>query len=324
MPFLESTYKTPWYLRNRHIQTMAPSLFRKVEGVNYTRQRLETPDNDFFDLDISMTGGTPADHAVIVVHGLGGHSQRAYMKGMIKAFNDAGWDGFAFHFRSCSGEMNRQLRFYHSGDTADLHIAITHIHSTYGYKSIALVGFSMGGNVIVKYLGEQNEKHSAPICAAAVFSVPCDLDASCTQLDRPKNYIYLKRFLKMLHRGIRAKMKMFPDKLNDDSFATIRKLRDYDNLYTAPIHGFASAEDYYRKSSCLYYISGLTLPTLMVNALDDPFLAPSCYPRDMAQAHSDFFLETPASGGHVGFIEWNKNNRYWHESRAVEFVRKHC
>lgn len=323
MPVLDSDYKPPWYLRNRHVQTMYPSLFRKVEGVRYTRHRLDTADDDFIHLDVSLAGDRPARHAVMVVHGLGGHSRRAYIRGMIKAFNDVGRDGFAFNFRSCGGEMNRQLKFYHSGDTADLHTAIKYIISTYGYESIGLTGFSMGGNVIVKYLGEQGENLAAAVRAATVFSVPCDLDASCIQLDRPKNVIYLKRFLRMLHRAIKAKMELFPEQLNDDAFTSIRKLRDYDNYYTAPLHGFENAGDYYRKSSCLSFIPRVTIPTLMVNAKNDPFLAPSCFPLELAREHSRFFLETPKSGGHVGFIEFNDREQYWHEKRAIRFILDH-
>jgi predicted alpha/beta-fold hydrolase len=322
MPIIEtSTYKAPWWLKNRHLQTMYPSLFREVTGVTYTRQRIDTPDDDFIDLDQSLVGGK---NAVIVAHGLGGHSYRAYMKGMIKAFNKAGWDGFAFNFRSCSGEINRQLRFYHSGDTADFHTAVSHILQTYSYQSIALVGFSMGGNVTVKYLGEQGKHLLSPIRAAAVFSVPCHLDSSCARLDSPSNYIYMKRFLRMLHRTIKAKMEIMPERLNDDAFRYIRTLREYDNHYTAPIHGFENAEDYYNKSSCLPYIAAVTIPTLMVNAQNDPFLAPQCFPVEEARDHPQFFLEMPKTGGHTGFIRFNEDNEYWSESRAISFILSYC
>ncbi len=318
MPIIEkSTYKAPLLFKNRHIQTIFPSRFRKVTDVRYTRRRISTPDDDFIDLDQSLKGG---ENAVIVVHGLGGHSYRAYMLGMIKAFNKTGWDGIAVNLTSCSGEPNRLLRFYHSGSSDDLDTVVNYVCANYSYRNIALIGFSLGGNLVLKYLGEKGDSVSPLLRGAAVFSVPCDLATSVDLLDSPVNAIYRKRFLRILHSGIKAKMAIMPDRLNDDDFASIRTLREYDNRYTAPIHGFENAADYYRKCSCKPFIPRVTIPALMINARNDPFLSEACYPKEEARDNKHFFLDIPNSGGHVGFVSFNRNGEYWHETQAVSFI----
>ncbi len=186
MPIIEnSTYKRPWWLFNRHVQTIYPSRKRKVWDVKYTRKRIDTPDDDFLDLDLSLVGG---ENAVIILHGLGGHTDRAYMKGMIRTFNQGGWDGIAVNFRGCSGEPNKQLRFYHSGETQDLHHVIQHVNKTYNYKQIVLIGFSLGGNVVTKYLGEKSDKINSTLKAAVVISVPCHLASGA----HPTSHIVLE------------------------------------------------------------------------------------------------------------------------------------
>jgi uncharacterized protein len=320
MPIIEnSTYKPPWWLFNKHIQTIYPSRKRIVTDVRYTRKRIDTPDDDFLDLDLSLVG---SENAVILLHGLGGHTDRAYMKGMIRAFNHIGWDGFAVNFRSCSGEPNKQLRFYHSGETEDLNTVIQHITQSYNYKQIALIGFSLGGNVLTKYLGEQSDKINSLIQAAVVISVPCSLSSSAACLDSPGNWIYRKRFLRMLQQTIKDKMALMPDRLSDDGFDSIHTLKEYDNRYTAPLHGFKDADDYYRRSSSKPFIPKIPIPTLMINALNDPFLAEECYPKKEAAQSDNFFLEMPANGGHTGFVSFNHNGQYWHETRAISFVQQ--
>lgn len=318
MPIIEpSTYRPPFLFGNKHVQTIFPSKTRKVPGITYRRERIDTPDDDFIDLDFSTVGG---ENAVLVLHGLGGHTQRAYVKGMIRAFNRKGWDGIGFNFRGCSGETNRQLRFYHSGAADDLETVVDTIRQSKQYKKIALAGFSLGGNVTLKYLGEQGKSIGGFITGAVAVSVPCDLASGVERLDGPGNGIYRKRFLKMLHENIRAKMKIMPDRLNDNHFDEIQTIRTYDDRYTAPIHGFADAADYYAKCSCKPFIPRITVPTLLISALDDPFLSPECFPYAEAETNPRFFLETPEHGGHVGFIAFNKNKEYWHETRAVSFI----
>jgi predicted alpha/beta-fold hydrolase len=320
MPFIDtSSYRPPLLFENGHIQTIFPSLFRKVKGVKYRRERIATPDGDFLDLDCSPVG---ADRAAIVAHGLEGSSQRNYVLGMVRALNRCGWDAIAWNFRGCSGEPNQKLRFYHSGDTDDLAAVVDHVVQAGDrrYRQLALIGFSMGGNMVLKYLGERGETVSDKIQAAVAFSVPCDLTSSGIKMALPSNGIYMRRFLQMLHLKVRAKMELFPGEIDDEGFQRIRTFRDFDDRYTAPLHGFESAEDYWLKASSKPFLEKIAVRTLLVNALNDPFLNAPCFPYEEARSSSRFFLETPASGGHVGFISFNNNGEYWSESRAMEFL----
>jgi predicted alpha/beta-fold hydrolase len=313
----QSTYQPPVLFRNPHVQTIYPTLFRKIKGVNYVRERIATPDDDFIDLDWSSVD---SDKAAIVSHGLEGHSQRSYMLGMIKAFNRRGWDGVAFNFRGCSGETNRRLRSYHSGATEDLHTVVGHLLQKRLYSCLSLVGFSIGGNLTLKYIGERGSDLSGQIKGAAAISVPCDLESCSRQLAKPSNRLYMRRFLKMFHKKIRLKMRVMPEKIDDRGFASIRTFTAFDERYTAPIHGFSTAKDYYSRCSCKQFLSGINIPTLLVIALDDPFLPDECYPVEEANKSKHVFLESPPSGGHVGFIAFNPTGEYWHERRVATFI----
>lgn len=318
MPLISTSDYSPLKIfSNPHVQTIYPSLFRKVRGVTYIRERIFTPDNDFIDLDWSRVG---ADRAVVVSHGLEGHSRRSYMLGMIKSFNSRGWDGIAFNFRGCSGEPNRFLKSYHCGATEDLHTVVTHVISKKCYSCISLVGFSVGGNLTLMYLGEKKHRVSPLVKSAAAISVPCDLESSSMKLAKRSNRLYMKRFLRMFHRKIRIKMHMMPDKIHDTDYHLIQTFEQFDNRYTAPIHGFSSAKDYWSKCSCKQFLSGINIPSILINAQDDPFLGEACYPIKEAKNSPHFFLEMPKSGGHVGFIDFNSSGEYWHEKRVAEFV----
>lgn len=312
-----SSYRSPCCFRSGHLQTIFPNLFRRVEGVAYVRRRLATPDDDFIDLDWSTVG---SHRVALLAHGLEGNSSRPYVLGMVRAFNRRGWDAVAWNFRGCGGEPNRTLRFYHSGDTPDLQSVVTHVLRNAGYEQLVLVGFSLGGNVILKYLGERGRAIDPKIKGAAVFSVPCDLAASSRRMARLDNSLYMKRFMNMLHEKIRAKMRLFPGEIHDRGFERMRTFKDFDERYTAPLHGFSSAEDYWEKAGSKPFLTRIARPTLLVNALDDPFLAPSCYPCREAEDNPHLFLETPSVGGHVGFVTFRKDGEYWSEARAVEFL----
>lgn len=317
MPIVPSSYRAPWAFRNGHFQTIYPTLFRRVSGVEYRRSRIETPDDDFLDLDASSVG---ADRVAIVLHGLEGNSQRPYVRGMVKALSRAGWDVVAWSFRGCGGEPNRQLRFYHMGDTTDIHTVLDHVIAAGRYRGVGLVGFSMGGNVILKYLAEQGARIASTVCGAVVFSVPCDLGASARKMDLASNTLYTLRFLVMLRRRVREKAERFPGLIDGQGLHGVRTFREFDDRYTAPIHGFQSAEDYWEKSASKPLLKHITIPTLMVNARDDPFLTPSCFPCDEARESRSLYLEMPAHGGHVGFVSLNHEGTYWSETRAVEFL----
>jgi uncharacterized protein len=314
---IPSRYHPAWFLRNGHVQSIVPTLFRHVDDVDYHRQRIATADDDFLDLDYSRTGAT---RVAVVSHGLEGGSKRPYILGMVRALNRCGWDAVAWNFRGCSGEPNRQLRFYHSGDTPDLHTVITHTLASHQYSQMALIGFSLGGNITLKYLGEREAAIAPQIVAAVAFSVPCDLASAAQAMGRPANSLYMKRFLRMLHDKIRLKMTRFPGAIDDHGYRTIRTFQQFDQRYTAPLNGFQSAEDYWQKASCLPFLAGITIPTLLVNAADDPFLSPACFPSEIARNHRHLFLEIPPTGGHVGFMGCSQNGEYWSETRAVEFL----
>jgi uncharacterized protein len=313
----ESSYRPFWPFTNCHVQTVFPTLFRKVEAPSYVRRRIDTPDGDFVDLDFSSVG---AGRAAVVLHGLEGDSQRSYIRGMVRALNRGNWDAVAMNFRGCSGEPNRTPRLYHSGETEDLRHVVSYLRSHHSYRELALVGFSLGGNVVLKYLGEESEAGKPIITRAAAFSVPCDLTSSGVRFAQIENRLYLKRFLKMLHGKIRDKMKIMPDRINDQGFDRIKSFTQFDDRYTAPIHGFESAEDYYRKASSKPFTPGIRVPTLLVNAADDPFLGPDCFPVGEAGDNPNLFLEIPSHGGHVGFVALNNNNEYWSEQRAISFL----
>lgn len=314
---LKSDFKPLLLLSNAHFQTIYPSLFRKVRGVNYVRERIFTSDRDFIDLDWSRVG---ADRAVVVSHGLEGHSRRSYVLGMIKAFNTRGWDGIAFNFRGCSGEPNRLIRSYHCGATEDLHTVVTHVVNKKRYSCISLVGFSVGGNLTLMYLGAKRHAVSPLIKNAAAVSVPCDLESSSRKLAKRSNRLYMKRFLKMFQDKIRIKMQIMPGKIDDADYHSIRTFEQFDNRYTAPIHGFLNAKDYYSKCSCKQFLADINIPSLIINAQNDPFLGEACYPVEEAKKNPYLFLEMPKSGGHVGFADFNKNSEYWHETRIASFA----
>ena len=313
-----SSYVSPRLLANGHAQTFLPSLFRKVRGVAYQRERIATSDGDFLDLDWAVKG---SHRLAVIAHGLEGDSQRAYARGMVKALSRNGWDAVVWNARGCSGEPNRVLRFTHSGATEDLQAVISHVTDTRDYDEVALLGFSLGGNLTLKYLGERGRELNPRIKKAVAFSVPCDLQSSSLQLAGLANQLYMRRFLHSLRKKIRAKMKMMPGKIDDRDYGQLRTFKDFDDRYTAPIHGFADAEDYWRKCSCRPVLKNISIPTLLINARNDPFLAEPCFPIAEAEANPNLHLEMPASGGHVGFITFNHQGEYWSESRAISFLK---
>jgi predicted alpha/beta-fold hydrolase len=313
----QSNYKPPLFCSNPHVQTVVPTMFRNVPGVTYQRERIETPDGDFLDLDWSRVR---SKRLAIVLHGLEGDSGRPYMMGMVRALNRNGWDSLAMNFRGCSGEPNRNLRMYHSGETEDLHTVICHVAASGIYARLALVGFSLGGNAILKYLGERGDSTLDLIKAAVTISVPCDLKGCSVRLEELGNRLYLKRFLKMLRQKIRAKALVMPESIDDVGYDRIRTLKEFDDRYTAQMHGFKDADDYYEKSSSRNFLSTISVPTLLINAADDPFLSASCFPTEDAKANRYLFLEIPQHGGHVGFMTFDHNGEYWSETRATSFL----
>lgn len=315
--YTNSSFKPPFYIRNNHLQTIFPALLRKVNGVKYERQRLELPDGDFIDLDWSTVN---SDKLVIALHGLEGSAQRPYIKAPIRYFNLNGWDGMGINFRGCSGEPNRKLNSYHSGETNDLRFVLDTILNEGKYQEIALIGFSLGANVILKYLGEQNDNISDKIKKAVTFSVPCDLVTASVELAKWNNSVYMKKFMDTLKFKVKEKEHLVTKEINLKQVYKSRTFEDFDNAFTAPVHGFEDALDYWTKSSSNQYLCKIKIPYLIINASDDSFLSKECYPFDEAQKNPLCYLEVPERGGHVGFVSPDENGFYWSEKRAFDFI----
>lgn len=320
MPFLQdSSYRAPSWLPGGHAQTIYPALFRRVAHVTSRTERLELPDGDFIDL---AWVGDRGERLAILSHGLEASMGTEYIQGMAGALHRQGSDVLVWNFRGCGGEPNRLLRMYHSGATEDLHSVINHALARHPAETIDLIGFSLGGNLTLKLLGEDPEHLPPRIRGAVTFSTPCDLACSSRQLSLFSNKIYMERFLMAMRSKVRAKKRMFPDELDLTGLKRIRTFQEFDDRYTAPIHGFRDAEDYWKRNSCRQFLSRIRVPTLLVNAANDPFLGPGCHPREEAAASAHFHFEMPETGGHVGFPTSGKGAGNWMELRALEFLQR--
>lgn len=277
---------------------------------------MELGDGDFLDLDWLRAGNR---RLVILTHGLEGHSGAGYIRAAAEALHCAGWDALAWNFRGCSGEENRLPRFYHSGETADLGAVIA--RGARDYPTVALVGFSLGGNVTLKYLGEA-PPHPA-VKAGVAISVPVDLAASAGALDRRcSNRIYLRRFLTTMISKIEAKALRFPSEIEARGARRIRSFEEFDGRYTGPLHGFQNAQDYWTRCSARGFLPHIRVPTLLLNARNDPFLPSQCFPIEEAETSEFLFLEAPESGGHVGFLDFQRGLEPWWERRMTQFFQE--
>jgi len=313
MPLVSSNYRAPAFLRGGHLQTIQPALFRRVPVITTRRERLELDDGDFLDLDWAGQG---SDRLVILSHGLEASSRANYIQGMAAALRSRGWDVLAWNYRGCGGEPNRLPRAYHSGASEDLHEVVLHALAAHPARRIDLVGFSLGGNMTLKYLGERQPVPR--IHRAVAFSVPCDLACSSARLGETLNRPYMERFLRSLRAKIREKHGRFPGLIDPAGIGRVRNFRQFDDRYTAPLHGFRDAADYWSRSSSRSFLPRIAIPALLVNAANDPFLGPACFPREEAMASDFFHLEIPDDGGHCGFSSSGRES--WAELRAAEFL----
>ena len=316
MPIIQSTYKPAFYFKNGFISTVYSGLVRRV-SLKQERERITLYDGDFLDLDWSYSE-EKSNKLIILLHGLEGNGQRPYMTGTAKLFNKNGMDAVCVNFRGCSGEDNLKYTSYHSGATEDLEAVIAHAISIKNYAEIYLKGISLGANIILKYLGERNNIPNQ-IKAAIAISVPCYLSGSSKELHTLKNKLYHDRFLKHLVNRLKIKQQYFPELLTVEEVKSIKKLIDFDDVYTSKAHGFKDAQDYYEKSSSLQFLLNIKTPTLIINALNDSFLSPECFPVKESKNNPNLFLEMPKHGGHSGFID--KKNVYYNEKRALEFIK---
>lgn len=318
MPLIKnSSYPTPpIYYRNGHLQSILPSLFRKVKDIEYKRERFIFKDGDFVDLDWLENSNK---NLIILTHGLEGDSNRQYIKGAAKYFHQRNWDVLAWNCRSCSGEMNKALRMYNHGEIEDIGAIIENVLQQKDYDKIVLLGFSMGGNINMKYCGVHGKSLSEKIKACIAFSSPADLMDSAAILDRTSNWLYKTRFQKYLIRKIKIKAEQYPGVVDINNFKKIKVWKDFDEYFSAPLNGFNSADEFYWQASAKNYMEGTNIPILLVNAQNDPILTPSCSPIDLCESHPLLFLERPEFGGHVGFGMIGEEIS-WMEKRAEEFI----
>ncbi len=307
-------YKPPFLLFNGHLQTIYPGLLRKVNVTGSQLGKIETSDEDFLEYDHYKV---ESDKVVIISHGLEGNSRRPYVLGMVRDLLESGFDIIAWNYRGCSNELNKKPMLYHSGATYDLKTMVEFASQT--YSSIYLVGFSLGGNLTLKFLGEEILNPS--IKKAVCFSVPLDLKSGALNISSPGNRIYENRFLRSLSRKIRLKNKQFPHIFKLRHLDSLKSLYQFDDLYTAPIHGFQNAEDYYAKSSSINFLPEIKIPTLIVNALNDPLLPASCLDPASTAGNTWITFELPEMGGHCGFPKFNSKS-YWSEIRCREFFKE--
>lgn len=316
MPLVSTSYKAKGIFKNGHFSTVYSAKLRPSPSVVQKRERIFLPDDDFLDIDWSLSN-EPSKKVAILLHGLEGNAQRTYIKGQAKHLIEHGWNAAAVNYRSCSGEPNKKYHSYNAGKTDDLASIIEFILNKDQFSEIALIGFSLGGNLLLKYLGE---RRSIPkeITRGISISSPLSLKGSLEQLEQAQNWLYRTSFLHGLRSKYKAKMSQFPEQMSSADLKRIRSLFDFDTIYTARAHGFESAWDYYEKNSSLQFLPEINIPILLLNAQNDSFLSPQCYPSDLASKSKNLYLETPKHGGHVGFHLSNRS--YYSETRALQFL----
>ena len=304
-----------WWLPGPHLQTLWPALLRPTRAVSLTRERLELPDGDFIDIDWAGDAGP----IVVVLHGLQGSSRSPHVQGLLRSFVRRGWRGAVMHFRGCGGQANRLSRTYHSGETGDVGHFLRRLRERHPSTPVAAVGYSLGGNVLLKWLAERGA--GAELAAAVAVSIPFVLARAADRLDRGVSRMYRRHFIADLHRTVMAKFRHRPGPLDLDAVRRTRTFRGFDDRVTAPLHGFRDAAHYYDVASCRQYLRGVARPTLVIHALDDPFMTRDAVPR-REELSPSIRLELSAAGGHVGFVggsaPWSA--RYWLEERISRFL----
>lgn len=316
------TFEPAWWARGGHAQTLWGKFFRPRPPVRARRERWDTPDGDFIDVyRLDARSGAPR---LFVLHGLEGTIRSHYLAGFFEEAERRGWGADLLIFRGCGDEPNRGPRFYHSGETSDLAFALDRVRAEHPDSPIFLAGVSLGGNVLLKFLGERGTSLPGAVRAAAAVSVPFDLERGCRHISHGFAKVYDRHFLRTLRRKALAKLDHYPELFDRDRLARAKSIYDFDDAVTAPVHGFADAHDYYSRSSALGYLDRVARPTLLLSAIDDPFLPREVLDevRAIAAHNANLTLEFPAHGGHVGFVTgrvpWRA--RYYAEWRACEFL----
>jgi predicted alpha/beta-fold hydrolase len=314
-----TTYSAPWWLPGGHFQTIYAYARPTNQIVDYRRERWETPDGDFIDLDWLDAANDQAN-LLVLFHGLEGSSRSHYALDVMAAAQQQGWCGVVPNFRGCSGEMNRLPRSYHSGDSAEINWILRRLKSENQSRDLFVVGVSLGGNMLLKWLGEQGGDAADVVAGAVAVSAPLDLNAAASVLDfGHRRVIYTRSFLDSMKPKVLAKIATHRLKIDPAMVRACLTFRQIDDLYTAPVHGFKDADDYWTRSSSKPWLKHIQVPTLLVNARNDPFLPKLALPTS-ADVSNSVTVEFPSSGGHVGFVRGNfPGNRDWLAQRIVNF-----
>jgi uncharacterized protein len=317
----ENHFKSAWWLPNSHLQTLWPAICRRSINLPLERERIELPDGDFIDLD--WTGGPASAPLVLILHGLEGSIESHYAKGMLQAIAMQGWRGVFMHFRGCSGEPNRLQRGYHSGETGDINFITKLLLEREPTMHLAVIGYSLGGNVLLKWLGETGARN--PLKAAIAISVPFELHKASNRIQQGFSKFYQWYFLKCLRERLSQKFqeKSWPS-VDTSAMYKANTMYEFDDKITAPIHGFSGVDEYYSTASSRQYLSAIRVPTLILHAKDDPFMSDDSIPEEH-ELSSQVELELTETGGHVGFVtgKYPWQPEYWLEQRAPEFLRKY-
>lgn len=320
-------YSPAWWLPGTHAQTLWGKLVRREPLQPTVMERWNTPDGDFLDVHrLEATSSSPTAR-LLVLHGLEGTIRSHYAQALLGEARVRGWAADMLIFRSCGDEMNLTRRFYHSGETTDLAFVVQRLLEEFPEQPLVLAGVSLGGNVLLKYLGEQGTGLPAQIKAAAAISVPFDLARSSSHINKGFARVYQRHFLRSLREKALGKLERFPDLVPRGRLAAMRTMRDFDDVITAPLHGFRDADDYYSRSSSLGWIGRISIPTLLLSAVDDPFLPADVLDQVRTEASRNRLLELdfPPHGGHAGFITGENPFRpdYYAERRACQFLADH-
>lgn len=320
-----ANYQAPLWLPGGHLQTLYPLLIKPPVPA-YTRERWDTPDGDFIDLDWLLApspGACTTAPLLVLFHGLEGSSRSHYATALMSAVGKAGWDGVVPHFRGCSGELNRSPRAYHSGDSAEIDWIVRRLRLRFPSRPLYLAGVSLGGNALLKWLGEQGGLAPGVVQAAAAICPPLDLTVCGQALGRGFNRIYTAHFLATLKKGAAARLQRFPGLFDGPAALRARSLRDFDHVVTAPLHGFAGVDDYWQRASSKPWLPGIEVPTLIINPRNDPFLPPHALPGPK-QVSLRVTLEQPPKGGHVGFASGPIPGQLdWLPTRLLQFFQPH-
>ncbi|WP_016955648.1 hydrolase [Catenovulum agarivorans] len=325
---IESHFKPAWWLTNRHMQTIWQKIERRKLPCPTTKERIELPDSDFLDLHwTQLPNKDDTRNIVLVLHGLEGSIKSTYARGMLNAIRAKGDIGVLLHFRSCGGIANRLARAYHSGETSDVAFVANWLQAQFPNCPLFAIGYSLGGNVLCKYAGEQLQNN--PFKASVAICPPLNLSASCQYIMKGTSRIYQKYLLDMMMDNIARKMQRVDIskylRIDAHSYRKIKTLWQFDDLITAPLHGFKNAEDYYQQSAGMQFLKQVERPLLVLQAKDDPFLSEKCIPTTNDLSHK-VTVEVSRKGGHVGYVSGTKlfKGDYWMEKRALQFIHNHA